>query len=231
MRSRSAIRSATAAVAGSVAVAAAIAVGSAQGRLTPPQFAGGSMPVVPLQTTGGGHVFVEATITESGTIGQVRALRTTPPFTEALTQALSGWAFRPAEVESPASGSAPAQKKAVATKVLVASIFRRPSYIAPTVGEPPKDVATASAEVPYPIVADEPPHPQLARALDGVVLVEVQIDRTGKVTEARILRSVPPFDDAALSSARRWTFRPARSAGLTVASVAYLVFAFRQPVS
>ncbi len=51
-----------------------------------------------------------------------------------------------------------------------------------------------------------------ARALqlriEGVVLVEVTIDEQGKVRDARILRSIPMLDQAALDAVRQWEFEP-----------------------
>ena len=64
----------------------------------------------------------------------------------------------------------------------------------------------------------------------GLVLAEVRVDPLGAVSDATVLRSAPPFDEPALDAARRWRFRPARLHGRPVATIAYLVFGFRQPV-
>ena len=65
---------------------------------------------------------------------------------------------------------------------------------------------------------------------DGTVLVEVTIDATSALTDARVKVSSPPFDAAALSAARSWSFRPARRHGNAVTTRAYLLFGFREPV-
>jgi TonB family protein len=44
--------------------------------------------------------------------------------------------------------------------------------------------------------------------VQGIVIIEARIDRDGTVTDARILRSVPPLDDAALEAVRQWEFTP-----------------------
>ncbi len=42
----------------------------------------------------------------------------------------------------------------------------------------------------------------------GAVTVEFTIDTGGKVTDARIVRSMPPFDDAALTAVKQWQYEP-----------------------
>lgn len=44
--------------------------------------------------------------------------------------------------------------------------------------------------------------------VQGVVIVEVTIDEQGKVRNARILRSIPLLDQAALDAVRQWEFEP-----------------------
>jgi TonB family protein len=63
------------------------------------------------------------------------------------------------------------------------------------------------------------------------VLVEVTIDGAGVLTDAQVNVSSPAFDAAALAAARSWSFRAARKQGNAVTTHAYLLFAFRQPVT
>jgi protein TonB len=51
-------------------------------------------------------------------------------------------------------------------------------------------------------------YPAIARAaqVQGVVIIEAMISATGKVIDARILRSIPLLDSAALDAVRRWEF-------------------------
>jgi TonB family protein len=62
------------------------------------------------------------------------------------------------------------------------------------------------------------------------VLVEVDVGEDGKVTSSKVIRSAPGLDAAALDAARQWRFRPARRAGKTTLSVAYILFGFGEPV-
>ena len=57
---------------------------------------------------------------------------------------------------------------------------------------------------------DRPIYPPDAKAagVTGVVIVQVVIDPRGAVTDAKVVRSIPLLDDAALQSVRTWTFQP-----------------------
>jgi TonB family protein len=204
---------------------------SAQSRFRPAQYAGGTLPVIPVQAVGGGEVFLELTVTKAGIVGDVKALRSTPPFTATFTAAARSWRFRPAEqlTESPDRSGPPAWIPVDAT-VLVAGIVRAPTLNTPTLGQLAQDVGSEADETPFPLNVIPPPFPPLARD-GGSVLVQVMIDAGGKVSEAKVMQSSPAFDELALTTARAWTFRPARVRGDSVAAYAYLVFAFRQPVT
>ena len=52
-----------------------------------------------------------------------------------------------------------------------------------------------------------PPIAQSAR-VQGVVIVEAIIDADGKVADARVLRSIPLLDQAALDAVQQWEFTP-----------------------
>jgi TonB family protein len=211
--------------------AAIVVIG--QGGFIPAQYRDGDLPQISIRALGGGEVFLELSVSSSGVVRSVRTLRATPPFTEAVSTVVRRWLFHPAEEElEPDAGQPvnPKPRKPVESKVLVAGLFRPPSLNTPTFGEPPKDTASASEETLFPVTTVTPSYPPLARDA-GVVLVEVRVDTGGRVADARVIRSAPPFDEPALDAARRWTFRPARVGGIPVATLAYVVFGFRQPIT
>src|SRR5437867_1344272 len=55
------------------------------------------------------------------------------------------------------------------------------------------------------VLPDYPPTAQ-AQGIRGIVILELIIDKEGKVAEARVVRSVPGLDEAALAAARQWTY-------------------------
>ena len=52
-----------------------------------------------------------------------------------------------------------------------------------------------------------PPIAQSAR-VQGVVIIEAVIGPNGKVQDARVLRSIPLLDQAALDAVKQWEFSP-----------------------
>jgi TonB family protein len=64
-----------------------------------------------------------------------------------------------------------------------------------------------------------PTYPPEARrkGIDGIVMVQALVGKNGRVRDARVTRSVPGLDDAALSCVRQWEFKPAKSSRKPVA--------------
>jgi TonB family protein len=63
-----------------------------------------------------------------------------------------------------------------------------------------------------------PVYPAVAKSarVGGTVLVEATIGPDGKVADARVVRSVPLLDQAALDAVRRWEYAPTRVRGVAV---------------
>lgn len=75
----------------------------------------------------------------------------------------------------------------------------------------------------------KPDYPKAAqkKGIEGTVLVEMVIDRRGRVSHTRVLQSVPGLDSAALKCVKGWTFTPATKGGQAVATLAQAPVAFR----
>jgi TonB family protein len=57
--------------------------------------------------------------------------------------------------------------------------------------------------------------------IEGTVLVQVRVGRDGLVKDAKVVKSIPGLDEAALAAVRQWRFKPASStAGPVEVSVA-----------
>ena len=86
----------------------------------------------------------------------------------------------------------------------------------------------AAAEGVYRVGGDIPPprktkdtkpdYPREAqdKRIQGVVIMEVVIGPNGKVRDARVLRSVPGLDQAALAAVRKWEYAPTQRNGVAV---------------
>lgn len=74
------------------------------------------------------------------------------------------------------------------------------------------------------------PTAAIAAKVEGVVIVEAHIDVTGRVTEARILRSIALLDEAALDAVRQWEFESVVVDGIgRVPIIAALSVSFKLP--
>lgn len=56
----------------------------------------------------------------------------------------------------------------------------------------------------------DPVYPEEAKAagVQGVVVIEIRIGTKGSVVEARVLRSIPMLDQAALDAVYQWEYEP-----------------------
>ncbi|HLV66044.1 MAG TPA: TonB-dependent receptor [Polyangiaceae bacterium] len=93
---------------------------------------------------------------------------------------------------------------------------------AEAVDESMRHPSTQGAPAPSepPLIPPEPLETPLAYPEDGagaaIVVVELTIDASGKVTDTQLIEGEPPFAEAALSAARAFRFEPARRAGRPV---------------
>ncbi len=203
--------------------------------LKPATLQGGAMPAVPVSAVNGGEVALEIEVASDGSVGQVTALRSTPPFTEALAESVATWRFAPAEdaVLSAPGGAVDARtRRPVSSHALVLGIFRPPSVfqgMAP--GTPPSDLAEPSDAVPTPTGSlAMPPYP--VQALFGdVVLIEIAVNQDGTRGATRVVRGAPPFDAPALEAVAGLGFRPARVHGRPAPAMVYVAVGFRQPLT
>jgi protein TonB len=64
-----------------------------------------------------------------------------------------------------------------------------------------------------------PAYPAEARdkKITGVVILEASIGADGRVLDARVLRSIPGLDDAAVEAVRQWEFTPTLINGVPTA--------------
>jgi protein TonB len=73
-----------------------------------------------------------------------------------------------------------------------------------------------------------PIYPDIARAarVEGLVILEATIDERGFVTDARVLRSVPLLDAAALAALKQWRYTPTLLNGTPVRVLMTVTFRF-----
>jgi len=78
----------------------------------------------------------------------------------------------------------------------------------------------SAGDVPYPV----------ASVADGVVVLQVAPDRTGRVTGTTTLRDIPSLTDPAVASVKSWTFRAASREDRPTAPAMTVAVVFRPAV-
>lgn len=78
-------------------------------------------------------------------------------------------------------------------------------------GDPPPGEYVQVDELPEAIRRVPPDYPEAARTarIEGTVLVDALVGRDGTVRDARVLKSVPGLDEAAVAAVKQWVFKPA----------------------
>jgi protein TonB len=71
------------------------------------------------------------------------------------------------------------------------------------------------------------PPAALAARVEGVVIIEATIGLAGDVEDARVLRSAPLLDQAALDAVRRWKYTPTRLNGVPVRVILTVTVRFK----
>jgi TonB family protein len=92
----------------------------------------------------------------------------------------------------------------------------------------------AGTDVPAPkrtkLVLPEYPPEAAAKGLRGIVVLEIVIDPQGKVAYVEVIRSVPPFDAAAITAVKKWEYEVTRVDGRPVSVRLTVPITFALPV-
>ena len=105
--------------------------------------------------------------------------------------------------------------------------FRRPTSPASASEAPPSAPPNHPTE-PFAIHKVQPNYPASAKKsnVSGSVVVEMTVDKKGKVSSAEVLSGDPDLADAALEAARKWTFTPATLDGNPIQVKTRITFTF-----
>ena len=73
-------------------------------------------------------------------------------------------------------------------------------------------------QLPRKLVDVRPLYPEVARSarVEGTVILEAVLDTSGRITQLRVLRSVPLLDQSAIDAVRQWRYTPSTYNGRAV---------------
>ena len=89
----------------------------------------------------------------------------------------------------------------------------------PIIAPPPQALRVGGAiRQPQRVRHVQPVYPPIAQSarIEGIVIIEATIGEDGQVLNARVLRSVPLLDQAALDAVRQWHYTPTQLNGVSV---------------
>src|SRR4249920_594249 len=90
--------------------------------------------------------------------------------------------------------------------------FPDPTDAKTVAADPPKPAARVGGHIrePRKVVSVSPQYPALARQgrVQGIVVIECTISTEGRVVEARVIRSIPLLDQAAVDAVKQWVYTP-----------------------
>jgi TonB family protein len=140
-----------------------------------------------------GVVILEATTDIYGRIVNTRILRSIPLLDQAAVDAVKQWIYEPMIIDGEPRGII----------FTVTCTFKLDSR-----DEPVRAVGDIGP--PRLIKMVEPVYPDEAKkaGIEGVVILEATADRYGRVKNARVLRSIPDLDQAAIDAVKQWVYEP-----------------------
>ena len=104
-----------------------------------------------------------------------------------------------------------------------------PSVLMPPVVQKTGPVRLADLPVaPRKTVDARPVYPDIARLarVEGTVVMEAVLDPTGRVTQLRVIRSIPMLDQAAMDAVRQWRYTPSTYGGQAVSVLMTITIRF-----
>jgi len=177
----------------------------------------GPPPRVPSKTAETGLVILSASIDPTGNTTDAEVAQGSPPFVGPALDAVRQWGFNTTNVKSP-------------VPITVAMLFRARTALP----DRPFTFNMPSA----PLLMDGPPQPKVIidpgypidSIADGCIILELQIDATGKVQKTDVIQNIPSLTSSATRAVSQWKFRPARRNGKAVPGTAVAVISFLKPV-
>ncbi len=164
------------------------------GEIKPPKLIKKVDPVYPAEAKEAGIegiVIVEATTDIYGRVIDTKVLQSIPELDQAAIDAVKQWIYEPMVIDGEPRGII----------FTVTCTFK--------LDEPIR--AVGDIKPPKPIKMVKPAYPEEAKkaGIEGVVILEVTTDKTGRVVKTKVLRSIPELDQAAMDAVKQWVYEPA----------------------
>jgi TonB family protein len=178
----------------------------AVGEVKPPKLVKEVSPVYPKEARRArveGIVILEAKTDEQGNVVETRILRSIPVLDQAAVDAVKQWKYEPMVINGKPHG-------VVFTVTVRFNLEEGAKGTA--MDKFAKGAVRAEGDIKPPKLLKEvhAVYPEVARLAEvqGVVILGVKTDETGKVADVIVLRSIPLLDQAAIDCVRQWVYEP-----------------------
>jgi len=175
-----------------------------------------------------GVVVLDATIDPDGKVSNARVVRSVPLLEAAAVAAVRQWEFTPTVIDG----------RAVPVIMTVTVSFPAQG-VTPSPSQPPPPSAPGTPTIQPVRIGNGVPPPKVTKRVNasytaeamragvqGMVSIEVTIDPQGKVSDAKVARSIPLLDASAVAAARQWEFTPTIIDGKAVPVIATIELSF-----
>jgi protein TonB len=196
------------------------------GDIAPPKKVKDVRPVYPADAKDArvqGVVIIEGVIGPDGKVQAARVLRSVPQLDQAALDAVKQWEFTPTLLNGAAVPVVMTVTVNFMADGVAGSLKAGSGFDAPPPPPPPppppgaKELSDPGAvrvggniRPPVKITNVNPVYPPEAKdaRVQGVVILDILIGEDGRVENAKILRSIPMLDQAAIDAVAQWVFTP-----------------------
>ena len=189
----------------------------------PPKLLSAVPPKPVVNAVAGTTVLAEVSVDAHGRVGKITILRGLGPFNDSATTAIKQWKFSPAILDG----------KPEVSSVGVLTIFRPGASGNQGLGGPSfgykQPTPPRNNHPPLPLSITDPGYPPSATA-DGVVIIDVPIDKSGNPLTMMTILDVPQLTDLARDAIKSWKFMPAVESGKPVVGMLIVAVSFVRPV-
>jgi outer membrane biosynthesis protein TonB len=191
--------------------------------LIPARLVTATPPLSPPNAIAGTCVLADVHVDARGTIGEIKILQGLGPFNESATRAIKQWQFSPASLNG----------ESKASRVGVLTVFRPPALGNEGLGGPAlgykQPTPSKNNHPPMPLSITDPGYPLTATS-QGVVIIEVPIDKNGNPLSMLTVEDVPGLTELARAAVGSWKFMPAMESGKPVVGMFIVAISFVRPV-
>jgi TonB family protein len=167
-----------------------------------------------------GMVILEVVIGKDGSVTSAKVLRPVPLLDKAALDAVEQWKYEPTQLDG--------EPVDLLMVVTVNFSLKEPAVAAQVPEASPVRVG-GSMTSPKRIVYVAPVYPRIAMEakIQGTVIIEASVDTDGSVIGAKVLRSAPLLDQAAVDAVGQWKFEPTLIDGRPVQVVTVVTVTFQ----